>query len=574
MKNASMELKNCRKQFYNKNKKNLIMTLILQVIVAMFNISIAYFVMILIESMETRNIDIFIKSLKVMVVMLSGFLVSGSLSKFFKNSYIKRALSQLKKYIFEKILDKSIGEFSSGTSGKLLSAFSNDINQIEINYLNGNIMIFYNIVMMSITLVAMAWINLTIMIGVVLACSIPISVSLIFGKKLIVKEKSTSIENASFVDQIKDLLNGFYVIKSFKAEKEVLKLFGDQNFTLEETKRGRRDATDTMLIAGQASSFLVICVIFILGIFFTFKGTMSIATVVACVQLSNYILEPIKQLVSLLSSRKASLALIEKIGESIKVEKVTNERIKIENMNEGITLKDVSLKYGEDKVVLDNINLKFEKGKKYAIVGHSGCGKSTLIRLLLGYFNNYQGQIYFDEIELTNIDLDSLYDVVSVIQQNVFLFDRSIQDNITMFKTFDENKMERAINLAGLSSLIQEKGSDYSCGEGGSNLSGGEKQRISIARCLIRETPVLLMDEATASLDNATAFQVENEILKLDELTRIIVTHKLEEQLLSKYDEIIVLKDGVVAEQGTFEYLMDKKKYFYSLYNVSKSEAN
>lgn len=569
MKNLSLEFENCKKQFYNKNKFNLVMTLILQVIVAIINISLAYFVMTLIDAMETRNMTTFITSMKLMVVILTSFLISSFLMKFFKNIYIRKALSQFKNYVFERILDKSIGEFSSGSSGKFISAFSNDINQIENNYLNGNVMIFYYIVMLLITLMAMAWVNLTIMICVVIACSIPISISCIFGEKLVAKEKTTSDENASFVDQIKDLLNGFFVIKSFKAEKEVLTLFGSQNITLEETKRGRRDATDTMLIAGQASSFLVICVIFVLGIYFTFNGIMSIASVVACVQLSNYILDPIKQLVSLMSNRKASLSLIEKIGEAINIKEVPDERIRLDSIERNITLKDVCLEFDNGKVVLNNINISFEKGKKYAIVGQSGCGKSTLLRLLLGYFNNYEGKIYFDEKELDTINLDSLYDIVSVIQQNVFLFDRNIEDNITMFKKFEESKMERAINLAGLNNFIKEKGPNYRCGESGSNLSGGEKQRISIARCLIRETPVLLMDEATAALDNATAFQVENEILKLDTLTRIIVTHKLEQKLLERYDKIIVLKDGMVAEQGSFQQLMDKKKYFYSLYNVS-----
>jgi ABC-type multidrug transport system fused ATPase/permease subunit len=140
-----------------------------------------------------------------------------------------------------------------------------------------------------------------------------------------------------------------------------------------------------------------------------------------------------------------------------------------------------------------------------------------------------------------------------------------------MFKEFDKDKVEHANSLAGLSKLISEKGENYNCGESGCNLSGGEKQRVSIARCLIRETPVLLMDEATAALDNATAFQVENEILDMKELTRIIVTHKLEESLLRKYDEIVVMHEGTIGEKGTFEQLMGAGGYFYSLFNVAKA---
>ena len=130
--------------------------------------------------------------------------------------------------------------------------------------------------------------------------------------------------------------------------------------------------------------------------------------------------------------------------------------------------------------------------------------------------------------------------------------------------------IEKNIRISRLSNLISEKGLDYKCGEEGVNLSGGEKQRISITRCLLRETQILLIDEATAALDNQIAFQIETDILSISGLTRIIVTHKLEETLLDKYDEIVVLKEGQVEEKGTFKDLMELRGYFYSLYNVTK----
>lgn len=158
------------------------------------------------------------------------------------------------------------------------------------------------------------------------------------------------------------------------------------------------------------------------------------------------------------------------------------------------------------------------------------------------------------------------------MRKNVFIFDSSIYNNITMFKEFDEKKVQLAISQSGLINMIESKGIDYLCGENGVHLSGGEKQRISIARCLLRETSVLLMDEATAALDIETASNISNAILDIEGLTRIIVTHKLEETLLKRFDEIIVLRNGVVSEKGTFEKLIQQKRYFYSLYNVSNPE--
>lgn len=184
--------------------------------------------------------------------------------------------------------------------------------------------------------------------------------------------------------------------------------------------------------------------------------------------------------------------------------------------------------------------------------------------------NGYSGSICYDTTELRQISSESLYEMVSVVQQNVFIFNASIRDNITMFSDFPREEVDRAIELSGLSKLIAERGEDYLCGENGSGLSGGEKQRISIARSLLKKSQVLLVDEATAALDAQTAFQVSNAILDLNDLTRIVVTHSLDENLLKRYDCVLTLKNGSITESGSFDELMVKKGYFYSLFTVSQ----
>ncbi|MBQ9901738.1 MAG: ABC transporter ATP-binding protein, partial [Clostridia bacterium] len=163
-----------------------------------------------------------------------------------------------------------------------------------------------------------------------------------------------------------------------------------------------------------------------------------------------------------------------------------------------------------------------------------------------------------------------LYDLVSIIQQNVFVFNSTIRNNITMFSDFPAEDVDRAVRMSGLKKLIEEKGEDYLCGENGSGLSGGERQRISIARALLRNTPVLLIDEATASLDNETSYEVLDAILNLEGYTRIIVTHDLDENILKRCSGLFTLKKGEMCEQGTFDELMEKKGYFYSLFTVSQ----
>ena len=166
--------------------------------------------------------------------------------------------------------------------------------------------------------------------------------------------------------------------------------------------------------------------------------------------------------------------------------------------------------------------------------------------------------------------MESLYDNIAVVQQNVFIFDASIKDNITLFRDFADAEVGRAIELSGLKALVEEKGLDYDCGEYGSNLSGGEKQRISIARSLLHKSVILLMDEATAALDAENTWAILSTLLNEEEsATRIIVTHNLEEALLRKYDEVIVMKDGRLIEQGSFDELLEADGYFRSFYRIT-----
>lgn len=563
---------NCEKQFLKNNRFNFFMTIIALLLCSAMNISMAFMLQFFIEAVEFDSSEILYKGFVVGIAYVIIYSLFSFLQRNYKNTYMYKALSQFKDDIFEKMLDKSITQFEKGASAKFISAFSNDLASIEINYLGGTLNLILTIMLFIGAAITSLFIEWRLALPILVVSIVCIMTSLRYGEKLVTKEKETSEENMGFVAQVKDLLNGFIVIKSFKAEKEVLNIFKQKNIQLEESKQGRRVTSDTVTIYSDIFSIIVNIMILGLGFFFAFKGMMSIGKVIAFIQLGNFILAPVKNLAPLISNRKAAIKLIERLSDEIEKNEERPEGTYLQGFTKDIELNNVNFAYSEDKTVLHQLNLRFEKGKSYAIVGGSGSGKSTLLKLLLGYISNYEGDVLIDGIQLKAIDLDSLYDNISIIQQDVFLFDSSIKNNITLFRQFDENKVTRAIEQAGLASLITSKGDAYSCGEGGKNLSGGEKQRVSIARCLVRETPILLMDEATAALDNNTALMVESKIMEIDNLTRIIVTHRFNEAIMKKYDEIYVMSRGTVVERGTFDKLIENKGYFYSLYNVSQQD--
>ncbi|MCD7832695.1 MAG: ABC transporter ATP-binding protein/permease [Lachnospiraceae bacterium] len=493
--------------------------------------------------------------------------VSGRL----RSRFLERAIRQYKEKAFEKLAQKNISAFSRENTGRYLSVLTNDITSIEENYLNNSFDLVQYSILFAATVCVLLWYSPPLTGLALILCTLPLAVMLLMGGELTLREQAVSNQNERFVASFQDQLKGFSVIKSFQAETRVQTLFAEENRTLEETKFSMNWYQKLLGAASLSTSLLMQCGVMLAAILFAMHGSITIGTVIIFVNNCNYLMQPIQIVPQYWAGRKAAKGLVEKLS-SVTEENVRKSGTSIApEFHNQLVFQNVSFAYGTGKFALSNISLELIPGGKYALVGTSGSGKSTLLQLLMGAYSGYSGSITLDGQELKDIHPDSLYYVMGLIGQEVFLFNDTIRNNITLFGDFPDNEINEVIRQARLTELIKEKGETYLCGENGSGLSGGERQRISIARALLRKTPILLVDEATAALDAETAGNVTEAILHLPKITTVTVTHRLEENLLCQYNRIFVMKEGRLAEQGNFRELMEKRGLFYSLYTVANA---
>ncbi|MBL4937726.1 ABC transporter ATP-binding protein [Clostridium sp. YIM B02515] len=559
------------KKYFFKYKALLSVNIIFIVACSIMEILIAFMIKSVIDTGNGTNVTNIYKVSFLSIIFILIMYILNYFRIIFQAKYIKRTLITLKKDIFQNIIQKDIRSFNDVNSASYISTLTNDITIIESDYFISILNLITNVTRLILGSIAIFMINIYIAICIFAMAFLNLLVPVIFSKKVINLKKSYSDALSDFTIKVKDIFSGFEIIKSFNVENKLSKEYDKFNLGAENSKYNFLKLNSFVDIISGAFGFLVFFTALAVGTYFVFKGELTYGLLIAAVQLMNNITTPIANISSIFNKIKSVKAIEQKISsltDNKECKKLLKEK---HSFNKEIVFNNVNFSYNDERKVLNNISMKIEKGKKYALVGDSGSGKSTILKLLLGYYEDFKGEISIDGLANRDINSSDLYKLISVIQQNVFIFDDTVKENITLFKDYSSECINRAVKLSGLDELIDSlpNGIDSEVGENGCNISGGEKQRIAIARALIKNTPILILDEATSSLDNKTSFSIENSILDLDDLTCIVITHKLNEDLLRKYDEVIVLKNGQICEAGNFDKLIENKQYFYSLYNVA-----
>lgn len=557
-------------QLYYKNRINFIVTIILTIAMSSLNLMISWLIQQIMDCTANQDMQALVRSAWIVIIVVVIYTIANVMYRAVYPRFLQRAMQQYRDYTFSRLTQKSLRSFSKEGTALYVSALTNDCTSIENNYLAATFTLIELLFCFLGALIMMLYYSPVMLVLAVALSFLPVAVSMTAGNRLAEQEKEISKKNEHFVSIVNELLSGFPVIKSFRAETQASRLFSQRNEQAEEAKKNKRRTEQMISLLANDAGIIAQMGIFLAGAWLAISNKgVTAGVVIVFVQLMNYILNPISQVPLLWSNRKAAIALMEKLSDALSENVREEGREKLNGFSEKIEVKDLTYGYEPESPVLKDLDVQFDAGKSYAIVGGSGSGKSTLLNLLMGSSSNYQGEICIDSVSIKNIESESLYQLMTSVQQNVFVFNDTIRNNVTMFHEFPDKEVTLALERSGLSEFIEKRGEDFVCGENGANLSGGERQRISIARALLRKSPILLVDEATAALDAATARAVSFSILNLVGMTRIVVTHRLEEAILRRYDKILVMKNGTICEQGNFDTLMQQKGQFYSLFQIA-----
>ena len=485
---------------------------------------------------------------------------------FVKNGLLKN----LRENLYSKVLNMPISYFLNKKKGDLMSRITADILEIQTSYLSILELMVREPLTIIFTLIVMFTISPQLTLFVTLFIPISGFIISIIGKKLRKDSKEVQQQQSNFLSIIDETISGQKVIKSFLSENFFHNKFKSINNLL---YRFSNKVINRKNLAGPFSEFMGILVI---GVLLWFGGkmvliseTISGTTFIVFMGLAYNILTPAKNLSKSFYSIKKGNAAAERVFEIIEYNKNKydeNRTLDFKKFKKNITFNNVEFSYGEVKI-LDKISFTINKGESVALVGSSGSGKTTIANLLNGFFGPTSGNILIDDISISNITKESLYRNISIVTQESILFNDTILNNIRIgnLEASKEDIIE-ASKEANAHEFIQEQLNSYdtTIGDYGNNLSGGQKQRLTIARAMLKSPSILILDEATSSLDSKSEKKIQNAIDKLMHgKTSLIIAHKF--STIKKCDKIILIDKGRIIAQGTHQELINSNSSYKNM---------
>ena len=545
-------------------KYSIFLSFFLSILLGIMDVGKGIILKEIIDTAITNNNSGFLRIIVVIIIfILSNIVLYAS---------FQRLSLLIASYICKDIKNDLIGNIINKPGCDNMEFISTVNKDVDLIYEKKLINLFMLVRTMSsfvLSLGYLIYVNIFIAMSVVACGLISIYLPSLFVNKSS-ELKNVYIEStAQFFRMLKELLYGIETIKLFMLENEYLIKLNDSNKKVEESRLRSNFYDDCIQLLVTSNGFLILSINVVLAAFLSHKGYFSIGTALAIMQVMNYVILPINQgpfyiaeMNSIYPIEQKILGILEKVTyeKTLDKEKVLQEEIKT------IEIKNLSYCYpGSQSFAIENLDLLLERGKKYVLLGSSGSGKSTLLKVLTKLNKAYSGKIEIDGEELSDIDEISLRKKINFVQQNPYIFQDTLEFNICLRHDVEKKELDKVIELVNLKELIRKlpNGVKTVLSDNGNNLSGGEKQKIAIARVFIREPEIIFVDEGMSALDTKNTYFLENMFLKYNG-TIVTISHKSNPQILKQYDQIVVMENSRIVAVGNFNQVA-QSPYSYLL---------
>jgi len=483
------------------------------------------------------------------LLLLASLLVPiGILVAMANNLYKRKATVRLKKYYITKVFGKNIAEFQKENNAKYLSAMTNDFNTLENDLITGIYTIYSGVVNFLVGIWLLSTVDSRMILLAFAIMIINLIISLITSKpsKKAYTERSDLFDG--YTSYIKEVLSAFHIVKNYNLQDKVTEDYYKKSDEIQQKgfliERLLSFIYSVQHLSTNGSLYGVIGGIGYLAVI----GKVTPGGLLLVIEGIRRMIGPLMNISESLPKVFATKDLVRKIEKTLENTDTYEEKVDLPGFHKEIEFKDVEFNYEDDEeVILSKVNFKVKKNGKYLIVGPSGGGKSTLLKLFRKYFNPTKGNIVIDGHDLKDVKRDQYFKLVANIEQQVFIFEDTIKNNITLYKEYSDQEVTTALEGSGLTEFVNQlpEGLNSMIYDNGKNISGGERSRMVIARALLNKASILFMDEAFASLDMERAREIEKTILGLKDITVINVSHVIFKDTRELYDRVLTVKKTV-----------------------------
>lgn len=443
------------KQLIENYQKTFYAFMIFNILVPLTNIAFAYSIKGIIDSGMSQNREALTQAVLVGAAVIFIYAGLNFISLRLRNKLVRQIMSKYKNKVFQSILDRDYRDFSKEKSGKFISVLTENMKKIEQDYLHQYFNISKNLSLMIFSLLAMFIGNWFLTLLVIIASIIPMMISGFIGHKSAYLQKRAMIADQKYLAKVKDILAGFLVIKSFNVKEAIRQDYSHESENLDDIYfiKGKFDVLANII--SQLSGMIVFLVAFGGGMYLVFNGYTTIGSVTAIVQLVNFVVMPLNEIGMGMSKFREGQATLN----AFELKDVTGLQTgeTKEYFDDVISFSNIDFSYpNTEEKIFNHLSLKIQKGEKIAIVGMSGSGKSTLLNLLLRFYDVTSGHISIDNKDLQAISAESLYNLMTIVQQDVYIFDDTLRANITLNQSFTDEEIKQAVQQSGLESYVLE----------------------------------------------------------------------------------------------------------------------